>query len=57
MNEFGDERLSRQGLWMTALLAAALVNATRAKRKNASPGGIVFAIGAEETFYRLPMTS
>jgi hypothetical protein len=57
MNDCGDGRYSRRGLWMAALVAANLLEATGAQAQERRPGGIVFAIGAEETFYRLPMTS
>ena len=57
MNDREDGRHLRPGLWAAALVAATLLEATTVQAQERRPGGIVFAIGAEETFYRLPMTS
>jgi hypothetical protein len=57
MNHHGDSRHARPGLWAAALVAAILLEATGVQAQERRPGGFVFSIGAEETFYRLPMTS
>ena len=50
MNDRGDGRHLRPGLWAAALVAATLLEATTVQAQERRPGGIVFAIGAEETF-------
>lgn len=58
MNYLEDDCRSRAALWATsAFVAIGLVAAPAVQAQDFRPGGVVFAIGAEETFYRLPMTS
>jgi hypothetical protein len=57
MNDRGDNCRSRPRLWTVDLFTAALLDTNGLQAQERRPGGFVFSIGAEETFYRLPMTS